>query len=130
MMRFSNPPTLPQPTGYSHIVEVPRGRMVFISGQVPLDSAGNLVGRGDFAAQTEQVFKNIGTALESLGSSYQAVAKLTIFVVDIAQVQVVREIRNRYVNTANPPASSLVQVQGLVRPEFLIEIEAVAMLPE
>jgi enamine deaminase RidA (YjgF/YER057c/UK114 family) len=130
MLRFSNPPTLPQTTGYSHVVEVQRGRLVFISGQVPLDAAGNLVGRGDFAAQAEQVFKNIGAALESLGSSYDAVAKLTIFIVDITQLPVLREIRNRHVNPASPPASSLVQVQGLVRAEFLIEIEAFAVLPD
>jgi enamine deaminase RidA (YjgF/YER057c/UK114 family) len=130
MMRFNNPPTLPKPVGYSHVVEVPRGRTLFISGQVALDSAGNLIGRGDFVAQTEQVFKNIQAALESVGAGCKDLAKLTIFVVDISQVPALREIRNRYVNSANPPASSLVQVKGLVREEFLVEIEAVAVVPE
>jgi len=129
-MRFVNPPTLPKPNGYSHVVEVRRGTTIIISGQVALDSAGNLVGRGDFVAQTEQVFKNIKAALESVGASYKDVAKLTIFVVDRSQVPALREIRDRYVNTASPPASSLVQVQGLVRDEFLIEIEATAVVPE
>jgi len=129
-MRFNNPPTLPTPVGYSHVVEVPRGRTIFISGQVALDSAGNLIGRGDFVAQTEQVFKNLQAALESVGAGCKDLAKLTIFVVDISQVPALREIRNRYVNSANPPASSLVQVKGLVREEFLVEIEAVAVVPE
>jgi reactive intermediate/imine deaminase len=129
-MRFTNPSTLSKPTGYSHIVEVAHGRTLFISGQVPLDSAGNLIGRGDFAAQTEQVFKNLQAALESCGAGFQHVVKLTLFVTDISQVSVLREIRTRYVNSANPPASTLVQVKGLVREEFLVEIEAVAVVPE
>jgi enamine deaminase RidA (YjgF/YER057c/UK114 family) len=129
-MQFTNPTALSKTAGYTHVVEVQRGRMIFISGQVALDGAGNIVGRGDFAAQTEQVFKNIKTALESAGASYDDVAKLTIFVVDKSQLPVFRAIRDRYVNKANPPASSLVQVSGLVRDELLIEIEAVAVIPE
>lgn len=99
-------------------------------GHVANYSSGSLVGRGDFAAQTEQVFKNIKAALASVGATYEHVAKLTIFVVDISQLPVLRKIRDQYVNVANPPASSLVQVKGLVRDEFLIEIEAVAVVPE
>ena len=104
-----------QAAGYSHVVEVRHGRTIFISGQVPLDAAGNLVGRGDFAAQAAQVFENIELALTAAGASCADLAKLTIFVVDISQVAVLRAIRDRYVNTANPPASSLVRVAGLVR---------------
>ena len=129
-MRFINPPTLTKPNGYTHVVESQRGRTIFISGQVALDSGGNLVGRDDFAAQSEQVFKNLKAALESAGASFKDVAKLTFFVVDKSQVQTLRDIRDKYVNTASPPASSLVVVKGLVRDEFLVEIEAIAVVPE
>jgi enamine deaminase RidA (YjgF/YER057c/UK114 family) len=129
-MRFLNPQTLSKTAGYTHVVEVRTGRTIFISGQIALDQSGNVVGAGDFAAQTEQVFRNIELALESVGASMVDVAKLTVFVVDMSQVQTFREIRDRHVNTANPPASSLIRVAGLVRDDLLIEIEAVAVLPE
>src|SRR5688572_987740 len=64
-VRFINPKMLAKPPGYTHVVEVTGGRTVYIAGQIALDSAGNVVGRGDFRAQTEQVFENLKTALES-----------------------------------------------------------------
>lgn len=129
-MRFINPPTLSSTAGYTHVVEARSGRTIYISGQIALDESGNVVGAGDFAAQAEQVFRNIKSALESVGASFDDVAKLTVFVVDMSQVQTFRDIRDRHVNNANPPASSLVRVAGLVRDDLLIEIEAVAVLPE
>lgn len=126
--RFINPETIAQPNGYTHVVETRGNRTVYISGQVALDRQGNLVGMDDMKAQTEQVFQNLQAALESVNASFDNVVKLTFFLVDASQMQVVREVRNRYINTAQPPASTAVEVRQLVRKEFLIEVEAIAVL--
>jgi enamine deaminase RidA (YjgF/YER057c/UK114 family) len=103
--------------------------MVMVSGQVPLDEAGRLVGAGDALAQARQVFRNIGAALVAAGASFADVVKLTVFLTDIADLAAFREARDEVFDAAAPPASSLVQVVALVNPEFRIEIEAVAALP-
>jgi enamine deaminase RidA (YjgF/YER057c/UK114 family) len=127
--RFANPPALPAPRGYSHIVEVPAGvRMLYLSGQVALDSTGALIGRGNFRAQADQVFKNLGAGLAAAGAGFADVVKLTYYVVDAKQVPVLREVRDQYINTANPPASTLVEVRRLFREDVLLEIEAIAVL--
>jgi reactive intermediate/imine deaminase len=128
-VRFINPPTMTKPSGYTHVVEVTRGKMIYIAGQVALDRSGNLVGRGDFRAQTQQVFENLKAALEASGASFRDVIKLNSYVVDMSQVQALRDIRDKYVNTESPPASTTVGVQRLVREELLVEIEAIAVVP-
>jgi reactive intermediate/imine deaminase len=125
--RFLNPDTLSPPAGYTHVVDVPAARLVYVSGQVALDAEGRLVGEGDFDAQARQVFENVTRALEAAGASWADVVKLTYFVRDVGQVALIRAIRDQYVDTANPPASTLVEISRLVRDEFLIEIEAVAI---
>ena len=125
--RFLSPETLPPPFGYSHVVDAPAGRIIYVSGQVPLDADGQLVGEGDFAAQTRQVFENLTAALASAEASWADVVKLTYFVRDVGQVAVIRAVRDQFVDTEHPPASSLVEVSRLVRDEFLIEVEAVAI---
>ena len=127
MRRFLSPDTLPRPFGYSHVVDVPAGRIVYVSGQVPLDAAGNLVGEGDFAAQVRQVFENLTAALAAADASWSDVVKLDYFVRDISQVGALRAIRDEYVNTEQPPASTLVEVSRLFRDEVLVEIQAVAV---
>lgn len=129
-IRFINPSTLATPPGYSHVVEVTRGRTIFIAGQVALDQSGKIVGPQDFRAQTQQVFENLKAALTAVGTDFTTVVKLNMYVVDISQVPILREVRDRYVNTSNPPASTLVEVRRLAREEFLIEIEAVAHVSE
>ncbi len=129
-VRFLNPANLAKPPGYTHVVEVAGGRTVYIAGQIALDSSGNIVGRGDFRAQTEQVFANLKIALESVGASFDNVVKLNMYVTDISQLAALREVRDKYVNTKTPPASTLVEVRKLAREELMIEIEAVAALPE
>jgi reactive intermediate/imine deaminase len=121
------PEGLPRPFGYSHVVEARPGRIVYVSGQVPLDSEGRLVGAGDFAAQVRQVFTNLTGALEAADLTWDEVVKLNFFVLDISKVAALREIRDEYVNTEHPPASTLVEVSGLFRPDVLVEIEAVAI---
>lgn len=129
-VRFLNPPALSAPRGYSHVAEVPAGsRILYLSGQVPLDSAGALVGAGDFRAQARQVFRNIETALAAAGAGFEDVVKLTYFVLDPAHIPVLREVRDRYVRRDAPPASSLVVVRGLFRDDVMLEIEAVAAVP-
>ena len=125
--RFLTPATLSPPFGYSHVVEAPAGTMVYISGQVPLDAEGQLVGGGDFAAQTRQVFENITRALEAADATWSDVVKLDYFLRDVDQIGAVRAIRDEYVDTANPPASTLVEVSSLFRPDVLVEIQAVAI---
>ncbi len=127
--RFINPATMPSPRGYTQVVETAGGRTIYIAGQVAMDAAGNLVGAGDLAAQTRQVFENLKAALESVGGNFSHVVKFTIFMLNVSQVQIVRDIRDEYVNTQSPPASTLVGVTALFRPEYVIEIEAIAVIP-
>jgi enamine deaminase RidA (YjgF/YER057c/UK114 family) len=125
--RFLNPPTLPTSRGYTQVVEVPPGsRLVYISGQVPFDRQGNLVGAGDFRRQAEQVFANLDSALAAVGASFTDVIKLNYYVRDIARLNELRAVRDQHINVAAPPASTLVEVPHLVRHDVLLEVEAVA----
>ena len=125
---FHNPETIHPPFGYSHVAEVTAGRPVYIAGQVALDPAGELVGPGDIAAQTRQVFDNLQAALQTVGASFEQVVKLNYYLVDASQLPVVREVRNEYINTEQPPASTAVEVRRLFRDDILIEVEAVAVV--
>jgi reactive intermediate/imine deaminase len=125
--RFLSPETLPAPFGYSHVVDAPAGRVIFVSGQVPLDQAGELVGEGDIGSQAVQVFENLSAALEAADASWADVVKLNFFVVDVTQIAAVRSVRDRYVNTAQPPASTLIEVSRLFRDDVLIEVDAFAV---
>jgi enamine deaminase RidA (YjgF/YER057c/UK114 family) len=129
--RLFNPDTMAKPTaGYSQVAEVSGGKMIYVAGQVAMDASGNLVGKDDFRAQVDQAFKNINAAVQAAGGDFHSVIKLNYFCaesVDAAQIPVVREIRDRYVDTAHPPTSTFVVVKRLVRPEWLIEVEAVAV---
>ena len=128
-LRFVNPPALSTPTGYTHVVEVRGGRTIYISGQVPLEKSGNIVGAGDFAVQTRQVFENLKAALASVGATFDNVVKNNMYVTDMGNIQTLREIRLQYYGK-NAPASTLVEISRLARPEFMIEIEVIAVLPD
>ena len=125
---FINPDTIHRPTGYTHVVEVTAGRPVYIAGQVALDPSGQVVGPGDLRAQALCVFDNLKAALEAVGAGFEQVVKLNYYLVDVSQLPVVREVRDRYVNTLRPPASTAVEVRRLFRDELLIEVEAVAVI--
>jgi enamine deaminase RidA (YjgF/YER057c/UK114 family) len=130
---FINPKALiaPGPAVYSHIVKVNGGTIVYISGQVPSDASGGIVGEGDFEAQVEQVFANLKIAVEAAGGVMADIVKLNYFLspeVDQAEVPKMRPIRDRYINVTEPPASTFVVVSRLMRPGWLIEIEAVAAI--
>lgn len=127
--RFIAPSTLAAAPGYTQVVEVSGGRTLYISGQVALDAAGQIVGVGDVRAQLEQVFANLQAALAAAGATFAHVVKLNIYVLDMAALPILREVRGRYVNVQAPPASTLVEVRRLAREEFLVEIEAIASVP-
>jgi enamine deaminase RidA (YjgF/YER057c/UK114 family) len=116
-------------TGYSHAVAA-TGRLVAVAGEVALDADGNLVGRDDPEEQARQVFQNIGKALTAVGASFGEVVKLTCYLTDMSILPVLRRVRDEHVDTERPPASTAVQVAGLVRPEFLLEVEALAVVSE
>ncbi|MFC4425984.1 RidA family protein [Deinococcus navajonensis] len=128
-VRFFTVPALGVTPGYSHGAEVRGGRTVYLSGQIAVDAEGHTVGHGDFTAQARQVFENLKVALAAVGLTFDAVVKLTFFLTNFADLPQMRAVRDEYVNTAAPPASSAVQVTALVRPELLIEVEAVAVAP-
>ena len=125
---FINPDTMHRPTGYTHVVEVTAGRPVYVAGQVAIDPAGEVVGVGDIRAQARQVFENLRMALQAVGAGFDQVVKLNFYLVDATQLPAVREVRDEYVDTRQPPASTAVEVRRLVREDLLIEVEAVAVI--
>ncbi len=125
-VKVHNPPTLAPSRAYSHVAEAHGGKLVFIAGQVALDAAGEVVGRGDYRAQSEQVFRNLDLALQSAGATFRDVVKLTYFVLDISHLPEVRAVRDRFIDPDHPPASTAVEVRRLFHPELLLEVEAVA----
>ena len=122
---FISPDGMQPGNGYSHAVAF-NCPMVVISGQVPVDAEGRLVGQDDPAAQITQVFENLATALAAAGSTMEQVVKVTVFLTDLGDLAEFRRIRDRYVSSERPPASSLVQVSGLINPAFRVEVEAIA----
>ena len=125
-----NPPTLSKPTGYSHATLVNAGRQVHVSGQVALKASGEIVGKGDIAAQTEQVYQNLKAALSAAGADMRHVFKLVTYVVDLtpARAAEIRKVRLAHMTEGDYPASTMVGTTALVHPDFLIEMEAIALL--
>jgi enamine deaminase RidA (YjgF/YER057c/UK114 family) len=124
-----NPPELGTPPGYSQIVDVSAGRIIFIAGQTALDSDGHVIGKNDFAAQATQVFCNLAIALQASGCTAANLVKLTVFLTDMGNLTSYREARNRFFATVTPPAApavTLVEVSKLYGADFMIEIEAIA----
>jgi len=123
---YVRPDGLPPVNGYSHVVAF-SGRMIAVSGQVPLDGQGKLAGP-DPEDQVRQVFDNLVIALAAAGAGMEHVVKLTVYLTDIADLEAVRQVRNEYISPDKPPASTLVQVSSLVSPAFRVEIEALAAI--
>ena len=126
---FVNPPGLAKPSGYTHVVDVPAGRTIYVSGQVARDASGNLVGDRDMRAQSEQVFRNIQIALAARGASFSDIVHLTAYIRDMSQLAAYREVRERVLGTTPRPASSLVGVAALASDDYLLEVEVIAALP-
>jgi enamine deaminase RidA (YjgF/YER057c/UK114 family) len=128
VQHFVRPVGSPPVNGYSHAV-VFGGPTVAVSGQVPVDADGTLVGEGDGEAQIRQVYANLVNALAAAGTDLAHVVKLTVFLTDLADLPAFRKVRDEHQDAERPPACSLVQVAGLVHPAFRVEIDALAVLP-
>lgn len=128
-IRFSKPDTIAKPPGYSHVVEaIGPGRIVYFAGQLGMDRSGKM--GANIREQIELAFENLKAALTSVGADFERLVKVNNYIVDIGKnIAQFREIRDKYVNTAAPPASTTVGVPELARPGALFEIEAVAILP-
>jgi 2-iminobutanoate/2-iminopropanoate deaminase len=129
-LTFLNPAAMPAPNGYSQVVLIPAGaRLVQLAGQVGIRPDGAIAGP-DFAAQAEQAFENVEAGLAAAGSGFAHVIRLGMFVTDFAaQGPTLRQVRDRYVNVAAPPASTTLQVSRFFRDGLLFELDVLAMVP-
>ncbi|MEA2511073.1 MAG: hypothetical protein QOJ59_560 [Thermomicrobiales bacterium] len=120
-----NPSTVHPTTGYSHAVRM--GDLIFVSGQVAMTASGELVGKGDVRAQTEQVFANLRAVLDAAGSGLDRVGKITVLAMRLEDRPIIGEVRNRvFTPYGFVPASTFAVVASLANPDWLVEIEAVA----
>ncbi|WP_424211070.1 RidA family protein [Streptomyces sp. BI20] len=129
LTRVTAPEGVAPGNGYAHVVWG-TGRFAAISGQCAFDESGAVVGVGDPAAQAERVFENLRRCLAAAGADFRDVIKLTYFLTDMAHLPAVRAARDAALPAGVTPASSAVRVAGLVRPELLLEVEALALLPD
>jgi enamine deaminase RidA (YjgF/YER057c/UK114 family) len=129
--RFINPKTLAKPPGYTSVVETSGpGRTVYFAGQLGLDLDNKLVGQpGDFHAQCAKAFENLGFALASVGATFKDVVKINNYLTDMAHVATFRQVRDAFMHTKAPPASTTIAIPALARPGALFEVEAIAVLP-
>ena len=127
--KHTNPEGVSTPTGFSHVVEATGQRLIFVAGQTPVNAQGEIVGE-DLAAQAEQVYKNLQTCLASHGATFADVTKMTTFVVNYQPEHraIIAEARAKFLAADALPASTLLGVQALGHPSFLIEIEGYAVI--
>jgi enamine deaminase RidA (YjgF/YER057c/UK114 family) len=120
-----------KPPGYTYVVETTGpGRTVYFAGQLGLDLDNKLVGgAGDFRAQCAKAFENLGFALVAVGATFKDLVKINNYLTDMAHIGIFREVRDSFLNTKTPPASTTVAISQLARPGALFEIEAIAVLP-
>jgi len=130
--KFINPDGLMRPGAFTPVVATRGGRTLYIAGQVAQNERGELIGPGDLAAQAEQVYQNIGLALRGARATFNDLVKITVYVVNMKPEHrdLMGKVRARHVNKDNPPASTLVGVQALAKPEYLVEVEAIAVTDE
>jgi enamine deaminase RidA (YjgF/YER057c/UK114 family) len=128
-VKFIQPAGLMRPPTYTPVVAARGGRTIYVSGQVPINEKGELIGKGDLGAQAEQVFRNIDTALKGAGATFADVVKITTFVVGYRPEHraAMHAVRAKYCSKENPPASTLLGVQALAVADYLIEVEAIAV---
>jgi 2-iminobutanoate/2-iminopropanoate deaminase len=124
--QYLNPETMSRPTGYSHVVKV--GNTVYIAGQVSAGPDGSVVGKGDAEAQARQIWRNIEAAVKSVGGTLQNVVKTTTYVTNIQHAAGVRKVREELFQGSNPPTSTLLVISGLASPDYMVEIEAIAVV--
>lgn len=124
-----NPAGMHAPAGYSHVVTATGGTTIYLAGQVAAGPDGAVVGAGDLEAQARQVFRNLQTALSAAGATFADVVKMNTYIVGYTPEMraTYRAVRGEFI-TGDLPASTLVGVQALATPDYLIEIEAVAVV--
>lgn len=127
LKQIQSPEVATPRSAYSQAIMAQGSRMLFISGQVPVDGDGQLVGEGDFRAQAHQVFRNLQANLQAAGALWTDVVKLTVLLVNMADFPVFNEVRQEYLQ-ADFPTATTAAVSALVHPQWLIEIEAIAVL--
>lgn len=129
-LQFLNPPELCPTFGWTHVVTATGGKTIYISGLVSNNNQGEVVGKGDMKAQVVQTFENLKAALAAAGATFKNVVKSNLYVVGLKSehVPIIREVRARYFDQQNPPCSTLVGVEKLVHPDWLIEIDLVAVV--
>lgn len=128
LTHLSAPDGVAPSDGYSHVVTGP-GQLAALAGQMPFDADGVLVGEGDPRAQARQVFANMRGCLAAAGATFQDVIKLTYYVTDAAHIPAVLAARDEFIDTDRPPASTVVEVGALYRPDLLLEVDAFALVP-
>ena len=131
---YVNPPSSTPPAGmYSHVARMAPGELAFIAGQVAVDRLGASVGVGDLAAQVTQVFANIGDILKDLGSGFDQVVQLTTYLTSADSIPAFMSVRSGLFPKLYPagkyPPNTLLVIDRLVKPEFLIEVAAIARVP-
>ncbi|MBO9727948.1 MAG: RidA family protein [Chitinophaga sp.] len=126
-----NPAEVAKPNGYSQaaVIDLGANKMIILSGQVPLNAKGDLVGKDNFEQQAEQVFTNIQKVIAAAGGKMSDLVKLSYFIRDTKNLKTLRAVRDQYIDIQHPPASTLVQVSSLFREDVLLEIEATAVIP-
>ncbi|MDO3445472.1 RidA family protein [Agrobacterium sp. V1] len=127
-VEFLSPQNLPPTANYSHIAIVSAAaRTIYISGQVPLNADGSLVGKNDFEAQAIKVFENMGAALKAADADFNALVKIGLYLSDICELPTLRRVRDEFISTQNAPTSTLVQVSAFFHPDILFEMDAIAV---
>ena len=131
---YVNPPNAPPPQGmYSHVARMQPGELAFIAGQVAIDIKGTSLGVGNFAAQVRPVFANLGTILKDLGADFECVVQFTTFMTSADYIPIWMKERNELFPSLFPggkyPPNTLLIIDRLVKPEFLLEVEAIARVP-
>ena len=124
---YRNPDSLPDTYGgYTHVVKV--GSTVYIAGQMSADTGSDMVHAGDLEAQTRQVWHNLEEAVKAAGGTLQDIVKTTTFVTDADHFTVIRNVRNELWNNLKMPANTMVVAKSLANPEYLVAIEAIAVV--
>jgi enamine deaminase RidA (YjgF/YER057c/UK114 family) len=121
-------PELGSAPGFSRALEAPAGRTIYIAGQVPTDASGATVGPGDMTAQAEVVFDKIAALVGAAGGTMNDVVKVNVFVTDMSRMDEVRRVRERHFTESPYPAMTGVEVRALAAPDWLLEVEAVAVI--
>jgi enamine deaminase RidA (YjgF/YER057c/UK114 family) len=123
-----NPTTWQEKFGFSQgwRVDDPK-TLLFVAGQIPVDEHGTVVGEGDFEAQTRQTFENMGRVLVQAGMTFDNVVQVGVFMTDISQLRTYARVRDEFVNTAAPPASTALGVVAFALPGMLVEVNAIAV---